>query len=155
MAVKKALLSTTANSRQIGGDHYKSKYEHWDFVEDVGMGYLEGNATKYISRWRKKAGVQDLDKGLHYVDKLRELNKRSGKQRRRNRITGGQRLVDTCAERFCTANELQPTERLIITLLTTWKDDADLLSARTLLIGLTEGFRALSHMPSGKARDSI
>lgn len=61
-----------ANSKQIGGNHYKGGYEHWDFVLDTGQNYLQGCATKYISRWRKKNGLEDLKKAQHYVEKLKE-----------------------------------------------------------------------------------
>mgnify|MGYP003639067901 CR=1 FL=1 len=54
---------------QVGGDHYKSDYQHWDFVCDTGLHYLLACATKYISRWRKKNGIEDLKKSLHYINK--------------------------------------------------------------------------------------
>ncbi len=63
-----------ANDRQIGGDHYgTTNLQHWDLVELYGIGYLEGCATKYISRWRKKGGLADLEKSEHYLQKLIEL----------------------------------------------------------------------------------
>lgn len=62
-----------ANERQVGGDHYKGGYEHWDFALDAGLGYLLGCATKYVSRWRQKNGVQDLEKALHYLQKAVEV----------------------------------------------------------------------------------
>ena len=61
------------NSRQIGGDHYKTSYEHWDLAVNIPLGYLEGCATKYVARWRKKDGLKDLQKALHYLDKLIEV----------------------------------------------------------------------------------
>lgn len=61
-----------ANSVQVGGNHYKSSFQHWDWVTENGMGYLDGAASKYVSRWRKKAGLQDLEKARHFVVKLRE-----------------------------------------------------------------------------------
>lgn len=59
---------------QVGGDHYpKDGIQHWDFISyNFGPGYLIGNATKYITRWRKKNGVEDLKKARHYVIKLME-----------------------------------------------------------------------------------
>lgn len=70
-----------ANERQIGGNHYKieGRIEHWDLVERYGLGYLEGCATKYIARWREKGGTQDLDKALHYIQKLIELHTEEGR----------------------------------------------------------------------------
>lgn len=65
---------TGSNARQVGGAHYSADgIQHWDFVMMHRLNYLEGNATKYISRWRKKNGVQDLEKAEHYVSKLIEL----------------------------------------------------------------------------------
>jgi hypothetical protein len=40
------------------------------------MGYLEGNVIKYISRWRKKNGMADLEKAKHYIDLLIQLESR-------------------------------------------------------------------------------
>ena len=71
-----------ANSRQIGGSHYKKfKFETWDVILDWGLGYLDGNAVKYLSRWRHKNGVEDLKKARHYIDKLIETE--TAKQERR------------------------------------------------------------------------
>ena len=66
-----------ANSRQIGGSHYKQfTYETWDVIIDWGLGYLDGNAVKYLSRWRHKGGIEDLKKARHYIDKLIETEER-------------------------------------------------------------------------------
>lgn len=62
-----------ANDRQEYGDHYQAEFQHWDLVERYNIGYLEGCATKYLTRWRKKNGLQDLKKAKHYTEKLAEL----------------------------------------------------------------------------------
>jgi hypothetical protein len=66
-----------ANERQVAGDHYKQKdgsEEHWDRVWRLyGPGYFVGCITKYVERYHKKNGVQDLEKARHYLDKLIEL----------------------------------------------------------------------------------
>lgn len=65
------------NDMQIGGNHYKNqKYEHWDFATDVTFSdsYLKGCCSKYIVRWRDKNGIEDLQKALHYLDKIISLN---------------------------------------------------------------------------------
>ena len=65
---------TGANARQEGGDHYKARrYETWDVILDWNLGYLDGNAVKYLSRWRLKNGIEDLKKARHYLDKLIEV----------------------------------------------------------------------------------
>lgn len=63
-----------ANDIQVAGDHYKQfRFETWDVIDDWGLGYFDGNAVKYLSRWRHKGGVQDLRKAQHYIAKLIEL----------------------------------------------------------------------------------
>jgi hypothetical protein len=37
---------------------------------------LEGNVIKYISRWRKKNGMADLEKAKHYIELLIQLEGR-------------------------------------------------------------------------------
>jgi hypothetical protein len=65
---------TKANEYMIAGDHYKQfQYETWDVINDWGLGYFDGNAVKYLSRWRHKNGIEDLRKAAHYIEKLIEL----------------------------------------------------------------------------------
>lgn len=64
-----------ANDTQVGGQHYMSEYQHWDFVTSLNLGYLIGNATKYVARAAKKNGAEDLRKALHYITKFEEVNK--------------------------------------------------------------------------------
>lgn len=65
--------STEANSRQVGGEHYKSDIQHWDYVWENNLDYFQGQITKYVSRWRSKNGIQDLEKARHFLDKYIEL----------------------------------------------------------------------------------
>lgn len=62
----------SVNDKQVGGSHYKSGYQHWDFVDDVGMHYYLACASKYVTRWRSKNGLEDLEKSIHYVEKAIE-----------------------------------------------------------------------------------
>lgn len=67
---------SSANETQVDGDHYKSKaIQPWDYIASNKLGYFEGNVVKYVSRWRDKGGVADLEKARHYLDKLIELQK--------------------------------------------------------------------------------
>lgn len=63
----------TANDRQVGGAHYAKPIQHWDYVVAQGLGYFEGQITKYVSRWRDKNGIEDLKKARHFLDKLIEV----------------------------------------------------------------------------------
>jgi Protein of unknwon function (DUF3310) len=62
-----------ANARQVGGAHYQKAIQHWDFVVSHDYGYLEGQVTKYVFRWRDKNGRQDLQKADHFLQKLIEV----------------------------------------------------------------------------------
>lgn len=73
-------MSSLANDRQVGGDHYKNstgqcphcggEVQHWDlFGKLPGLVYA---ATKYIIRHRDKKGKEDLQKAKHYIDKIIE-----------------------------------------------------------------------------------
>lgn len=59
-------------STQVGGTHYAGKYQHWDWAIDVRLGYLEAAATKYLFRWYKKGGIEDLEKARSYLIKARD-----------------------------------------------------------------------------------
>ncbi|CAB4146400.1 SaV-like [uncultured Caudovirales phage] len=63
-----------ANAVQVGGTHYKDKtLQPWDAIIAWDMGFLDGNALKYLVRFRDKGGVEDLKKARHYIDKLIEV----------------------------------------------------------------------------------
>ena len=61
-----------ANAVQVGGDHYRTEIQPWDFIIANDLGYLEGNIIKYVSRYKKKGGMADLLKAQHYLQKLIE-----------------------------------------------------------------------------------
>lgn len=62
--------------KQIGGSHYdKGVYEPLNIIDHYALDFYEGNALKYLLRWRKKNGVQDLEKAKHYIELLIERNK--------------------------------------------------------------------------------
>lgn len=78
---------TPANSQpasaldvQVAGDHYKSMaIQPVEYIHANGLGFCEGAVVKYVSRWRSKGGVADLEKARHFIDLLIELeNKRGG-----------------------------------------------------------------------------
>lgn len=68
-----------ANDKQIGGDHYQpvqvGAVQHWDFCAAYNLDYFQGVITKYVTRWKKKNGLQDLEKAKHYLEKYIELER--------------------------------------------------------------------------------
>lgn len=63
---------------QVGGSHYKDMaIQPVEFIHANGIPYLEGNVIKYLTRWRKKNGIADLEKARHYIDLLIELESKN------------------------------------------------------------------------------
>jgi ribosomal protein L37AE/L43A len=63
----------SALGAQVGGGHYKDMpIQPFEFIHKNGIGFAEGCAIKYLSRWRKKGGVEDLKKARHFIDLLIE-----------------------------------------------------------------------------------
>lgn len=72
--------TASADSLQVGGDHYKSMaMQPWDVMQavlthDEFVGFLKGNIIKYSMRAGKKAGAHDdSKKARHYALKLQEV----------------------------------------------------------------------------------
>lgn len=66
-------LSLKPSETQINGDHYKDMaIQPSEFIYRNKLGWLEGNAIKYICRHAKKGGTQDIDKAIHYLQLLKE-----------------------------------------------------------------------------------
>lgn len=64
----------TAFERQEGGDHYRQMaIQPVEYIHRNGIPFIEGCVIKYISRWRAKGGLQDLEKARHFIDLLIEL----------------------------------------------------------------------------------
>lgn len=60
--------------KQVDGDHYKDMpIQPVQYIHSNGIGYFEGNVIKYVSRWRAKNGIADLEKAKHYIELLIEL----------------------------------------------------------------------------------
>lgn len=114
---------------QVGGNHYQSSYQHWKYVEEVGMGYLEGCATKYLPRWQSKGGVLDLMKGRSYVEEL-ILQARITRENRAQEGSQGHDMVRWA--RFVKENSLSTYEASICLLLQIWTDDTELDAALQL-----------------------
>jgi len=65
---------SSALNKQIDGNHYKDmKIQPVEFIHANNMPFIEGCIVKYISRWRVKNGVRDLQKARHFIDLLIQL----------------------------------------------------------------------------------
>lgn len=68
-------MENTALETQIGGNHYKLPIQPVEYIHANGIGYFEGNVIKYVTRWKNKNGIQDLEKAIHYLQLLIDLEK--------------------------------------------------------------------------------
>lgn len=70
-----------ALNKQVAGSHYKDlPIQPVEYIYANALGYFEGNVIKYVSRWRKKNGIADLEKAKHYIELLIQLeNRNAGK----------------------------------------------------------------------------
>ena len=66
--VRKSPLST-----QIGGDHYTTlAIQPMQYSMKNGLDPLQHTIIKYVTRFRDKAGIEDLEKAKHCIDMLIE-----------------------------------------------------------------------------------
>lgn len=64
----------SAKATQIGGDHYRSlAIQPVEYIHANNIGFCEGCAIKYLTRWKAKGGIEDLKKARHFIDLLIEL----------------------------------------------------------------------------------
>lgn len=58
---------------QEGGNHYKKMaIQPIDFIYFNDIPFIEGNIIKYLLRYKKKNGLEDLKKAKHYLEILIE-----------------------------------------------------------------------------------
>ena len=64
----------SALDKQVGGNHYKSlAIQPAEYCHKNGMGGLESAIVKYVTRYKWKAGKQDLEKAIHCIELLIQL----------------------------------------------------------------------------------
>lgn len=125
---------TNANDRQVGGSHYRPKkpgaLQHWDIIEGNGVGYLEGYATKYLTRCMISGKtVQDLEKARHCIEKLIEL---ANKPIAMRMPTGP--VPDDVLRQFFSDNAIDnQVQRIAITLILQWRSTKQLEMALSLI----------------------
>ena len=64
----------SALDKQVSGDHYKTKgIQPVVYIHANQLGFCEGNVIKYVTRHKQKNGKADLEKAIHYLELLIEL----------------------------------------------------------------------------------
>lgn len=68
-------------TKQVAGTHYKDlPIQPVEYIHANAIGYFEGNVIKYVSRWRAKNGIADLEKAKHYIELLIEMENRNARK---------------------------------------------------------------------------
>jgi len=55
---------------KINPDYYRSGIETADYIESNKMDYFQGNVIKYVTRFKRKNGLEDLKKAEWYLQRL-------------------------------------------------------------------------------------
>lgn len=69
-------LNTLASALdvQVAGNHYKDMViQPAEFIVKNGLGFLEGNVVKYVSRHKRKNKADDIKKAIHCLQLLLEI----------------------------------------------------------------------------------
>lgn len=67
----------SALDTQVGGSHYKSlKIQPMEYSMANRLDACQHTAIKYITRFREKGGLADLDKAIHCIEMLKEFYQR-------------------------------------------------------------------------------
>ena len=115
-----------ASEKQVGGTHYRTApggLGHWDYCVIASVPYLEGCASKYLTRWRDKGGLQDLEKAIHYLE--RRLEAVANYQ---GVIKGANKSIAKFEE-FLKSNSIPELDAGIIDIIMHWKRPAELACA--------------------------
>lgn len=73
-SVNIAEKSTSALDKQVSGNHYKDcGIQPIEYIHSNNLNYFQGNVIKYVTRYKDKAGKADLEKAIHYLELMIEL----------------------------------------------------------------------------------
>ena len=56
----------------INPTYYRKGIETTDYIVSHSMNYLEGNIIKYITRYKDKGGLEDIEKAEWYLARLKK-----------------------------------------------------------------------------------
>ena len=74
----KPIQQVSATDTQIGGNHYtKLAIQPMRYSMENGLDALQHTIIKYVTRFRDKNGIEDLEKAKHCIDMLIEYEKES------------------------------------------------------------------------------
>lgn len=69
-----SLRASSPLDTQVGGSHYKTKgIQPVEYIFANNIGFFEGSVIKYVTRWKDKGGLADLEKAAHFIEMLIEF----------------------------------------------------------------------------------
>lgn len=69
-----ATVNASSLKEQQGGSHYKGqKIQPVEYIHANGIGFMEGSVIKYVTRHKLKNGVEDINKAIHFLQLIKEL----------------------------------------------------------------------------------
>ena len=72
----KPIQQVSATDTQIGGNHYtKLAIQPMRYSMENGLDALQHTVIKYVTRFRDKNGIEDLEKAKHCIDMLIEFER--------------------------------------------------------------------------------
>jgi hypothetical protein len=82
MTTKDMFEGTFPQDKQIGGSHYKKFHiQPYEFISKNDLSFFQGNVIKYVCRYKNKAGIQDLEKIIHYCElEIKTMKDSKGKK---------------------------------------------------------------------------
>lgn len=64
----------SALDKQVSGNHYKDcGIQPIEYIHANGLDYFQGNVVKYVTRHKSKNGKADIEKAIHYLELILEL----------------------------------------------------------------------------------
>jgi len=81
MTDKNIFKDSFPQDKQIGGSHYKDFYiQPYEFISKNDLSFFQGNVVKYVCRYQRKGGIEDLKKIVHYCQlemlKINDMKKK-------------------------------------------------------------------------------
>ena len=64
---------------KIKPSYYCTGIDVIEFCLRNNLTFMQGNVIKYVTRYKNKNGIEDLEKAKEYIDRLIEFEKRSNK----------------------------------------------------------------------------
>ena len=56
--------------------YYGTGFDVIDFCQKNKLDFMQGNVIKYVTRYKEKNGVEDLEKAKEYIDRIIKFEKR-------------------------------------------------------------------------------